>query len=68
MLVVFIRELRKYFARDQKEKELDETLIEGDVVDIERDIAEEKARQEDVRTETDELVTKAKQTNKKETK
>jgi hypothetical protein len=52
---MFVRGLKKYFMRDQKEEELRETFIEGDLVDIELEIAEEKARQKDVRSEMDEL-------------
>jgi hypothetical protein len=55
LLALFVRELRKYFTRDQKEEELRDTFIEGDLADIELEIAEEKARQEDIRTETEEL-------------
>lgn len=55
LLVVFVRELRKYFARDTKEEELRDTFIKGDLADIELEIAEEKARQEEVRIATDEL-------------
>jgi hypothetical protein len=55
LLVVFVRELRKYFTRDKKEEELRDTFIEGDLADIELEIAEEKVRQENVRTEMDGL-------------
>ena len=55
LLAMFVRGLKKYFMRDQKEEELRETFIEGDLVDIELEIAEEKARQKDVRSEMDEL-------------
>ncbi len=55
LLFVFIRQLRKYFTRDDKEEELRDTFIEGDLADIELEIAEEKARQEDVRAATNEL-------------
>ena len=65
LAALFVRELRKYFTRDQKEEELRETFIEGDKVDIELEIAEEKARQEDVRSETDELKSESSR-NKKE--
>lgn len=54
-LFMFVRELRRYFTRDKKEQELRETFIEGGLVDIELEIAEEKARQDDVRSELDEL-------------
>lgn len=62
---LLVRELKRYFTRDQKEEELRETFIEGDLVDIELEIAEEKARQEDVRSETDELKSEN-SSNKKE--
>lgn len=52
---LFVRELRKYFTRDQKEEELRDTFIDGDLADIELEIAEEKARQEEIRTETEKL-------------
>jgi len=55
LLAVFVRELRKYFTRDNKEQELQDTFIEGDLADIELEIAEEKLRQKNVRTATDEL-------------
>lgn len=55
LLVLFVRELRKHFTRDKKEEALRETFIEGDLADIELEIAEEKARQEDIRRETEEV-------------
>lgn len=55
ILALFIRELKRYFIRDQKEETLKDTFIEGDLVDLEYDIAEEKARQEKVRLNTQEL-------------
>lgn len=64
-LFMFVRELRRYFTRDQKEQELRETFIEGELVDIELEIAEEKARQDDVRSELDELDSE-KNNNKEE--
>ncbi|MFT5573850.1 MAG: hypothetical protein ACI9FR_002786 [Cryomorphaceae bacterium] len=64
LLAMFVRELKRYFTRDQKEEELRETFIEGDLVDIELEIAEEKVRQGDVRSETHEL--KSENNNNKE--
>ncbi|MFQ3324782.1 MAG: preprotein translocase subunit YajC [Pseudomonadales bacterium] len=40
--VLIVRELRKYFTRDQKEEKLRDTLIKGDLVDIELEITGEK--------------------------
>jgi hypothetical protein len=55
ILAVLIWELKKYFTRDKKENELQEIILEGDVIDIEREIAEEKERQKSVVTDTQEL-------------
>jgi hypothetical protein len=63
--VLFVRELKKYFTRDKKEQELRDTFIEGDLADIELEIAAEKVRQEDVRAATHEL--KAENNSKKAT-
>lgn len=66
-LAMFVRELRRYIARDQKEEELRETFIEGDLVDIELEIAEEKARQESVRLEVNELKSDKNNNNEEQT-
>jgi hypothetical protein len=65
LLVLFVRELRKYFTRDKKEEELRDTFIEGDLADIELEIAEEKVRQENVRTEMDGLKSEGSNNNNK---
>lgn len=65
ILVLFVRELKKYFTRDKKEEELRDTFIEGDLADIELEIAEEKVRQKDVRAAMEELKA-VKNDNKKE--
>lgn len=64
LLAMFVRELTKHFSRDNKEEELRDTFIEGDLVDIDLEIAEEEARQEGVRSETDEI--KSENKNNKE--
>jgi hypothetical protein len=64
LLVMLVRQLRKYFRRDKKEKELQDTFIEGDLADIELEIAEEKARQEEVRKATCELKSENNSTEK----
>jgi len=48
LLVAFVRQLRNYFVRDNKLEELREVELEGDLVDIDLEIAEERARQRDV--------------------
>jgi hypothetical protein len=52
---LIVRELRKYFTRDQKKEELRDTFIKGDLTDIELEITEEKARQQDVRAAMNDL-------------
>ena len=48
LLVVFVRELKRYFLRDKKIEELRETHLEGGLVDIDLDIATEKHRQDGI--------------------
>lgn len=54
LLVAFVRQLRNYLARDRKIDELRSVELEGDLVDIDLEIAHEKARQKDVTQEIDE--------------
>jgi len=55
ILVVFIREIRRHFARETKNEELTDVIIEGELVDIDKKIASVKARNQTVRSELDEL-------------
>lgn len=55
LLIVFILQLKRYLIRDKKESELDEVLLEGDLLDIEKDIVEERVRQKTVSDSIDEL-------------
>jgi ABC-type transport system involved in cytochrome bd biosynthesis fused ATPase/permease subunit len=58
LLAMLVHQLKKYFTRDKKEEELRDTFIEGDLADIELEIAEEKARQEEVRKAAQQLNSK----------
>lgn len=51
ILLAFIWELRRYLRRDAKLEELKDTVIEGDIIDLEKEIATERGRQEDVFSE-----------------
>ena len=62
--ILIVRELRKYSTRYQKEEELRDIFIKGDLTDIELEIAEEKTRQEDVRAAMNDL--KSENNNNKE--
>ncbi len=52
VLIIFVLELKKYLIRDTKLEEFREVKIHGDVIDINKDIAVEKARQKDVGAKT----------------
>ena len=51
LLVAFVMQLKKYLARDDKADELKKLKLQGDLVDIDKAIAEEKARQQSVAEE-----------------
>lgn len=55
LLIVFAWQLKRFLIRDKKESELDEVLLKGDLLDIERDIIEEQVRQKKVIDSIDEL-------------
>ena len=48
LLWLLIVEARRYIARDRKLDELKDVVMEGEVVDIDLDIATERARQKEV--------------------
>ncbi|HIF52231.1 MAG TPA: hypothetical protein EYQ42_12020 [Thiotrichaceae bacterium] len=45
LLYIFITQLKNYLTRDNKLNELYGIELEGDLIDIDKDIAEEKSRQ-----------------------
>jgi hypothetical protein len=55
ILIVFIRELRRYFARESKNEELSDVIIEGELVDIDKKIASVKARNRSAKSEVDDI-------------
>ena len=59
-----VRELKKYFTRDEKIDELHGVIIEGEVVDIDMEIAKEKARQNRINSNIVDIRSNTK-TNKK---
>lgn len=66
LLGIFIWLLKNYLARDKKIDELRKVELESDLMDIDRDIAKEKAHQQNVSSEIDELnsvINKNKQEN-----
>ncbi len=67
LLVVFIWQLKNYLTREDKEDELRETRLEGNLIDIDKEIAEEKARQKAVSSEI-KNIDSPDQTNKEEIK
>ncbi len=55
LLAVFVWQLKNHLARDKKIEELREARLESHLTDIDKEIAEEKARQQEVSSEIDEL-------------
>ena len=55
LLFVFISHLKNYFTRDNKLEELRGIELEGDLIDIDKEIAEEKSRQQDVVSEIQDI-------------
>ena len=51
LLVVFVTQLKNYLTRENKVNELRGIELDGDLIDIDKDIAEEKSRQQDVASE-----------------
>lgn len=51
LLVAFVMQLKKYLARGDKADELKKLKLQGDLIDIDKAIAEEKARQQSVADE-----------------
>ncbi|MBT7953478.1 MAG: hypothetical protein HN764_17760 [Gammaproteobacteria bacterium] len=55
LVAAFIWQLKNYLARDNKLDELEAVRLESDLIDIDREIAEEKVRQQDVSSEIEEI-------------
>ena len=64
LLVMFIWRIKDYLTRDNKVDELREVKLEGDLIDIDKEIAEEKLRQQDVSSEIKDINSKNKTNNK----
>ncbi|MBQ0712166.1 MAG: hypothetical protein KBT53_04325 [Porticoccus sp.] len=64
LLVMFIWRLKDYLTRDNKVDELREVKLEGDLIDIDKEIAEEKLRQQDVSSEINDINSKNNTNNK----
>lgn len=58
LLVIFLWRLKDYLTRDNKVDELREVKLEGDLIDIDKEIAEEKLRQQDVTSEINDINSK----------
>ena len=64
LVAAFIWQLKNYLARDNKLDELEAVRLESDLIDIDREIAEEKVRQQDVSSEIEEINSKNNNINK----
>lgn len=58
LLVMFLWRLKDYLTRDNKVDELREVKLEGDLIDIDKEIAEEKLRQQGVSSEINDINSK----------
>lgn len=58
LLVIFLWRLKDYLTRDNKVDELREVKLEGDLIDIDKEIAEEKLRQQGVSSEINDINSK----------
>lgn len=56
LLVIFLRQLRFYLARDRKIDELKETRLKTHMKDIDKEIVKETQRQKDIDAEIDNLT------------
>ena len=57
-MVIFLWRLKDYLTRDNKVDELREVKLEGDLIDIDKEIAEEKLRQQGVSSEINDINSK----------
>lgn len=68
LILIFIQQLKAYMARDKKIQELNETKLKGELIDIDKQIAEETSRQHEVSSEIEEIqsenTTKTKESTK----
>lgn len=55
LVVMFIQQLKAHLARDRKRQELDEAKLDGELIDMDKEIAEEKSRQKDVAEEIEKI-------------
>ena len=55
LLVLVGREARRYFVRDRKLEEYKDTVIDGEIADIELDIAMEEHRKNGVKQATNDI-------------
>lgn len=67
LLASFMWQLRNYLTRDKKIEELEGVLLKGDLMDIDKEIAEEKMRQQDLSSEIDDINSQN-QSNKEDIK
>lgn len=64
LLALFIYQLKNYLARDKKIAELKETRLQSHLLDIDKEIAEEKNRQKDVESEIEDITAQQEHSNK----
>ncbi len=55
LAIVFIRQLKNHLTRDKKLDELREVKLNGDLLDIDKEIATEKSKQQTVSSEIEDI-------------
>ena len=68
LILIFIQQLKAYMARDKKIQELNDAKLKGELMDIDKKIAEETSRQQDISEEIEEIKSENITTTKESTK
>lgn len=72
LILIFIQQLKAYMARDKKLQELKDAKLKGELMDIDKKIAEETSRQQDISEEIEDIksehTTKTTEPTKESTK
>ncbi len=55
LILIFIKQLKAYMARDTKLQELEDTKLKSELIDIDKKIAEEQSRQKQVSSEIENI-------------
>ena len=68
LILIFIQQLKAYMARDRKIQELNDAKLKGELMDIDKEIAEEASRQSEVSSEIEDIKSENTTNTKESTK